>query len=137
MPMRTRIMMAVAAMLMVAATAHCQTPPAPTTVGGLLQLHYGVPNAVIVHRTVTVGTSPTQITVDDASRFAAVYSDLGTSSCTLAHSPSVSTTYGFPLAIDGVITEEWRDDMTLPTNSMWAVCSAAGQTVDIVELKLP
>ena len=135
--MRSRILIAVAAIIMVAATAYCQTPPQPTTVGDLLALHYGVPNAIIVHRQVTVGTSPTQLTVDDSSRFADVFADLGTSSCTLAHSPSVSSTFGFPLAISGVITEEWRDDMTLPTYTMWAVCGSASQTIDVVELKLP
>lgn len=125
-------------LLGLAAPLFAQAPgPQPATVGDLIALHYGVPNAIVAHKTVTVGTSAVELTVDDASRFADVYSNLGTSLCEISHSNAVSTTNGFPLASDGVISENWRDDMTLPTLQAWAVCGAAGQTIDVLELKLP
>lgn len=135
----TRILgLAIAACLLHAAVAFAQSGAAPpATVGDLLALHYGVPNAVIVNKTVTCGTSATKLTVDDATRFADVFANGGTASCQLWHTSGVSSTIGYPLAVGGVITEDWRDDMTLPTNQMWCYCGAASTTISITELKIP
>ena len=138
MRLRRFILAAALAMLLgVASASFAQSPPTPHTVGDLIGIRYGVPNAIVQHKVVTVGTTPVQLTPGDATRFADVFSDVGTSSCTLAHSNQVSTSLGFPLAIDGVISETWRDDMVLPTYEMWAVCAASGVTIDVLELKLP
>jgi len=129
--------LAAALLLLSAAVAYPQNPPQPHTTADLVNAHYGVPNAIVDHVVVSCGTTPVQLTLDNSSRFADVFANLGTTSCTLAHSDLVSTTLGFPLEIDGVISEEWRDDMTLPTYSMWCVCGAAAQSIDVTELLLP
>lgn len=135
----TRILgLAIAAAILPVAIAFAQSTPAqPHIVTDLLALHYGVPNAIIVNKTEPCGTTPTEITVDDATRFADIFANGGTSACQLWHTPSVSSTLGYPLVVGGVITEEWRDDMTLPTYQMWCYCGAASTTISITELKLP
>lgn len=116
--------------------SRAQAAESANTVGDLIAGAYGVPNAIVKHSTCVVGLTPVNCTVNDAGRFADVFSDLGTSSCDLAHSNQVSTTFGFPLAVNGVISENWRDDMVLPTLEMWAVCGAAAQKIDVLELDL-
>lgn len=132
-----RTVIALAAILLLAASAFAQTA-APTINQQLLQQLYLLRNGPLIEQTdVTVGTSATLILPLDASRVEDVVSDTGTSNCAIRHDDQVSITDGILLvAGGGSLSENFVQDLTLPTGQMWAICASSGGTLHLLTVDL-
>ena len=144
-PIKTRLRASLAQVFLILAAvvllALVSPSPARAQAGTTLDLltHlYGITSApVLQQKDVTVGTSAAQVTKDNASRFEVAYINTGTSACTVSHSDLVTATSGTLLtASGGALVEDFRSDMLLPTYQAWAVCTASGGNIHIVELIL-
>ncbi len=123
--------------LSVTIPADAQTS-SPTQTSQIVQQLYLLQNAPLIAETdVTVGTTPTLILNRDGARVEDVVSDTGTSNCAIRHDPGVSITNGILLgAGGGTLAEDFRGDLTIPTEQMWAVCGAAAGTIHLLSMDL-
>lgn len=105
---------------------------------GVVQQLYALGSAPLsVDKDFTVGTTPVMIHPNDPSDVENIVVDLGTSACTVQHSPSVTTSSGYLLsAAGGSYIEDFRADLTLPTEQLWAVCAASGGAIHVTSLDL-
>src|SRR5487761_1817633 len=135
--MLRRALIALVAVLLVATSAFAQNS-APTTNLDVLHQLYLLPQApLIVETDVTVGTTATLILNRDAARVEDVVSDTGTSNCAVRHDPAVIITNGILLGSGGgSLSEDFRGDLSIPTQQMWAVCAAAGGTLHVLSMDL-
>lgn len=136
-----RILWAAISVPLVAALFLCLPAPAAaqtTTTYGLVQKYYGLQTPpVTTDSDVSVGTTAKELTKNDGARIEDIFFNLGSSNCYISHSNQVSTSSGYALlAGGGGIVESWRDDLTLPTEAMWAVCSSGTNDIHITELDL-
>jgi hypothetical protein len=111
---------------------------APTTNQVLLQQLYllpAVPSSVETN--VTVGTSATNVLLADPARVEDVISNTGASNCAVSHSNQVTITNGILLgSAGGSLAEDFRGDLSIPTEELWAVCAAAGGTLHVLTVDL-
>ena len=135
--MLRRISIALVAFLLVATSAFSQNA-APTTNLDVLHQLYLLPQApLIVETDVTVGTTATLILNRDGARVEDVVSDTGTSNCAIRHDPQVTITNGILLGSGGgTLAEDFRGDLSIPTQQMWAVCASSGGTLHVLSMGL-
>lgn len=123
-----------AAILFAALPAHAQV----TTAAELVAKSLGISGDVaIITANPTVGTTAAKVLKLAPARVEVVAINLSTNACYIAPTAAVSSTNGILLAAGGgSVTIEVNDDLTLPTQSWWAVCAAASSQLYTQELDL-
>lgn len=118
-------------------SARAQQAP-PVTTYDLARLRYGLGAAPLINETdYTVGTTPVQIHKLDSATAELNVSNTGSSNCAVSTSASVTTTTGTLLGSGGgFFGLNWVYDMTLPTYTWYAVCSASGGTLHVSTVDL-
>lgn len=111
---------------------------APTTTIDLLRELYSLGGNPALNETdCSVGTSPVLCLPSDPGRTEDVVSNTGTSSCSVSHQNTVTLAKGLLLAASGgFLSENFYFDFTLPTEQLWAVCSASGGTLHIITVNI-
>ncbi len=86
-------------------------------------------------RSVTVGTTPSRVLVNDATRFKSLFLNLGSSDVFAGFDSKVSTTNGFKVVSStGTLEINAQDDGEEVIGELWMVSGTAGQTVMILEV---
>lgn len=126
---------ALALILALAGVAHAQ---AVTSNMALIQRLYGLPTAPALHVTnPTVGATASNILLLDPAAIEVTVINLSTNTCEIAPDNLVSTTRGIELASGGGSASiGFRDDLSLPTNEWWAICSGAGSSLLVLRMDL-
>lgn len=93
--------------------------------------------AAILTSNPTVGTSAAKIAKGSPGRAELVILNLSTGACYVSPASTVSSTNGILLAASGgqLITTV-RDDLTLPDDSWWAVCTNSSSQLYVLEVDL-
>ena len=137
-PISAYLLGAIAAAALPLLSAAAQSTAPPTTALALLTQQYGLSSSPLIRtRTVSVGTSPTQIANNDPSRVELVVVNNSSGPCEVDRSPQVSATQGVVLAASGgILTLDFRADLTWPTAAEYAVCANASSPVTVYEVAL-
>jgi hypothetical protein len=104
----------------------------------LIQRLYNLPTppATIVANP-TVGTTASQILLADPAAIEVLVVNLSGGNCAVDVSPQVTLTRGILLQSGGgAVHFDFRQDLTLPTEQFWAICTNASSSLYTVRLDL-
>ena len=130
-----RAMLAAAVLLLTAAApVHAQVTDDAAFINHL----YGLAGNVTVRPSApTVGTTATLVAKFAPARFALLICNESANQCELSPNPLVTTTYGFVLvASGGCLQTNVKDDLLLPAQEWWSLCSASSSQLYMQETYL-
>ena len=133
--MRRVALMVAAVALSLAAAAF--SPAHAESLRDLIANFYGWSRGgLVVEKTVTCQTTPTQVFHSDPSRLWDLESDTGGNDCTLARTGALTTSNGILIkASGGSYAESWIDDGYVVGYEMWCICSGGSSTLFVQEQK--